>query len=572
MKSQPVALPAPVPVGERYLLIRRLAVGGVADIFLARQSATAGFEKDIVIKRLRPELRGNTRAVRMFLEEARVGALLNHPNVVHVYDVDVADGAPYIAMEYIQGGELGTLCRRGLVQKQFLPLEHAVELMRQAAAGLGYLHAKRSADGQALQIVHRDVSPGNLLVTEEGFLKIIDFGMAKTWRTDAVSDRMLPGKVGYLSPEQIARASLDLRSDIYSLGVVLYEITLGRRLFKGPAHEVVHRIREHDIEPPTFVRRNYPAALEAIVMKALEQSPARRYQSAYDLSDDLEQFLQDAKLPSGPVRIARYLDELAHAEGKGRRPELEGSSTGRFSRIDLELDAAPFRTFRAAPGREWDDAEQPIADIASALGLDVAELRAMRVPPAEGAEASKGSGPVPVAASASSAAVAAPSEAPASRSAEPATAASGEAASAQAAASAVADDSGPLLRAELATRSPLDSGSVEALPPAPVVPVSEPVAALPTAEAEQEEITARETSMARGSSATETDRAGATAKPSAQDAAAEPPASRVVGAGSARSFGAALIERERPTGPRWVRWALGAAALALAALLLATTC
>lgn len=568
MKSQPVALPAPVPVGERYLLIRRLAVGGVADIFLARQSATAGFEKDIVIKRLRPELRGNSRAVRMFLEEARVGALLNHPNVVHVYDVDVADGAPYIAMEYIQGGELGTLCRRGLVQKQFLPLEHAVELMRQAAAGLGYLHAKRSADGQALQIVHRDVSPGNLLVTEEGFLKIIDFGMAKTWRSDAVADRMLPGKVGYLSPEQLARASVDLRSDIYALGVVLYEITLGRRLFKGPAHEVVQRIREHDIEPPTFVRRNYPAALEAIVMKALAQAPARRYQSAYDLADDLEQFLQDAKLPSGPVRIARYLDELAHAEGRGRRPELEGSSTGRFSRIDLELDAAPFRTFRAAPGREWDDAEQPIADIASALGLDVAELRAMRVPPAEGAEASKGSGPV-AAATVGAGATAAPPESPVA----PAPMHIAKAADQAPSPSSVADDSGPLLRAELISRSPLDSGSAEALPPAPVVPVSEPVAALPAAEAEPEEITARETPMARDPAKPEAHGEAPTGASAADVArpAGSPPLSPAA-AGSVRSFGAALIERERPHGPRWVRWALGAAALAGLAALLSTTC
>ncbi|HRC56612.1 MAG TPA: serine/threonine-protein kinase, partial [Kofleriaceae bacterium] len=382
MKPPPMALPQPVPVGERYLLIRRLAVGGVADIFLARQSATAGFEKDVVIKRLRPELRSNSRAVRMFLEEARIGALLNHPNVVHVYDVDVADGAPYIAMEYIVGGELGTLCRRGLAQKKFLPLEHAVELMRQAAAGLGYLHAKRSTDGQALQICHRDLSPNNLLVTEDGFLKIIDFGIAKTWRSDAAADRVLPGKLGYLSPEQVARTAVDQRTDIFSLGVVLYEITLGRRLFKGPAHEVVRMIREHVVEPPTFVRRSYPPALEEIVMRALSPAPARRYQSAYDLADDLEQFLQDAKLSSGPVRIARYLDELAHAEGGSRRPELV-SSTGRFSRVDLDLEAAPFRSFRAAPGREWDDAEEPVADVASALGIDVSELRAMRVPPAE---------------------------------------------------------------------------------------------------------------------------------------------------------------------------------------------
>jgi serine/threonine protein kinase len=391
--KSPMALVEPVPVGERYLLVRRLATGGVADIFLARQSATAGFEKEIVIKRLRPELRGNARVVKMFLEEARIGALLNHPNVVHVYDVDVADGAPYIAMEYIVGGELGALCRRGLAQKIFLPLPHAVELVRQAASGMGYLHAKRDADDQSIGIVHRDVSPNNLLVTEDGFLKIIDFGIATSRRSDSNATRGLPGKLSYMSPEQVARAPVDHRSDIFSLGVVLYEITLGRRLFKGPAHDVVKRIADHAIEPPSFVRRNYPAALEIIVMRALARNPADRYDSAYDLADELEQFLHDAKLASGPVRIARYLDELGHAEGKTRRPEL--LTGGRFRRPESELggelDAQShsdqrsrqeFSSFRAAPGREWDDAEEPMADVASALGIDVAELRAMRVPAA----------------------------------------------------------------------------------------------------------------------------------------------------------------------------------------------
>lgn len=387
MKSPPIALSEPVPVGDRYLLVRRLAMGGVADIFLARQSATAGFEKEVVIKRLRPELRGNAPVMRRFLEEARIGALLNHPNVVHVYDVDVADGAPYIAMEYIVGGELGALCRRGLAQPReggagthFVPFPHAVELMRQAAAGLGYLHAKRSAEGQPLGLVHRDVSPQNLLVTEDGFLKIIDFGIAKSRRTDEATDKVMPGKLSYMAPEQVARKPVDHRADIFSLGVVLYELTLGRRLFKGPAHEVARRIATLEIEPPTFVRRSYPAALEQIVLKALAKEPDDRYQSAYDLADDLEELLHTAKLASGPVRIARYLDELGHAEGRTRRPELvtsrAGSETG-------DLDVELFKSFRTAPGREWDDAEEPIADVASALGIGVDELRAMRVPSAE---------------------------------------------------------------------------------------------------------------------------------------------------------------------------------------------
>src|SRR5207248_3715721 len=137
----------PTELGGRYTLLRRLAIGGMAEIYLARQAAMAGFEKEVVIKRLRTELADDPRVVEMFLDEAKIGAELNHPNIVHVYDVDEHDGVPYIAMEYIVGEELNELCRRGIAHDRFLPLEHAIELMRQAAAGMGYFHAKRGAEG-----------------------------------------------------------------------------------------------------------------------------------------------------------------------------------------------------------------------------------------------------------------------------------------------------------------------------------------------------------------------------------------------------------------------------------------
>jgi serine/threonine protein kinase len=229
----------PLSFGGRYTLLRRLAVGGMAEIYLARQAAMAGFEKEVVIKRLRQELADDPRIVEMFLDEARIGAQLNHPNIVHVYDVDEHDGIPYIAMEYIIGEELNELCRRGINHDRFLPLEHAVELIRQAAAGMGYFHAKRGADGtslahEPLDIVHLDISPSNLLVTQDGFLKVIDFGIARAKGQSARSD-VLPGKLSYMSPEQAARQPVDHRSDIFSLGIVLYEITVGKRLFRGPA-------------------------------------------------------------------------------------------------------------------------------------------------------------------------------------------------------------------------------------------------------------------------------------------------------------------------------------------------
>ncbi len=374
MTAQPLS--QRVYFGDRYWLTDLLAVGGMAEIYLARQNAMAGFEKDVVIKRLKPELARDKRIVEMFLDEARIGARLNHPNIVHVYDVDEHEGLPYIAMEYIRGEELNQLCRRGLGLGNFLPLEHAVEVIRQAAAGMGYFHALRDDRGDGLEIVHCDISPTNLLVTEDGFLKIIDFGIARAKHQRFRDSAAIPGKLSYMAPEQAKRERTDHRSDIFSLGVVLYEITVGRRLFKGPANEVVTRLIECDIQPPTFVRRDFPGPLEAVIMRALERHPDERYQSAYDLADDLEDFLRDAHLRSGPVRVARYLDELAAAAGGQRRPELISESEHARDEDALDFDRGMFESFEAtaeAAGvdlSEWDEFEESDREIAAALGID----------------------------------------------------------------------------------------------------------------------------------------------------------------------------------------------------------
>jgi len=369
----------------------------MAEIYLARQAAMAGFEKEVVIKRLRQELADDPRIVEMFLDEARIGALLNHPNIVHVYDVDEHDGIPYIAMEYIVGEELNELCRRGIANGRFLPIEHAVELIRQAAHGMGYFHAKRGAEGtmlhdQPLEIVHLDISPTNLLVTQDGTMKVIDFGIARA-RGQRTRTDVIPGKLSYMSPEQASRTAtneqIDHRSDIFSLGIVLYEITVGKRLFRGSPAEIVPKLVGAEIEPPTFARRNFPAALESIVMRALEKHPGDRYQSAYDLADDLETFLRDERLHSGPVRIARYLDMLTHAAGGQRRPELVSEAEARIAagHDDLDFDSQVFDGYKpseGAPGpeqaREWEDTDQPEGEVAAALGMELAELRALRTP------------------------------------------------------------------------------------------------------------------------------------------------------------------------------------------------
>jgi len=277
-----------IVLSDRYRLLKPIATGGMAEIFLARQKALAGFEKDVAVKLLRDRYRGDPRVVEMFLNEARIGAVLNHPNIVHVYDVGEHDKQPFIAMEYIAGEELSQLCRRGLELARFLPLEHAVDLVRQAAEALGHFHAKRDDGGHPLDIVHRDISPSNLLITHDGVLKIIDFGIARaTWadrRESEGTDKLVPGKYNYMSPEQVRGERVDHRSDIFSLGIVLYEITVGKRLFKGRPEEVMQKVTRGRIKPPTFIRRQFPPALERIVMRALEAHRDDRYNSAYELA------------------------------------------------------------------------------------------------------------------------------------------------------------------------------------------------------------------------------------------------------------------------------------------------
>jgi hypothetical protein len=231
--------------------------------------------------------------------------------------------------------------------------------------------------------VHCDISPTNLLVTEDGFLKIIDFGIARSADQRPREEGMIPGKLSYMSPEQAGRAGVDHRSDIFSLGVVLYEITVGRRLFKGPAHEVIKRLTEGEIEPPTFAKREFPGALEGIIMRSLERHPENRYQSAYDLADDLEGFLREARMTSGPVPIARYLDELSEAAGGARRPELISEREQAKAEQELQFDEQMFDGFRASddePPSEWDEFQEPDAEVAAALGLELDQLRLMRTP------------------------------------------------------------------------------------------------------------------------------------------------------------------------------------------------
>jgi len=319
----------------RYRVVSHLAKGAMADLYVARQEAVGGFEKKLVIKALQARHARDPRLVRMFLDEARLAAKLNHPSIVHVYDVAQSKGKKFIAMEYIQGGTLTDIIKRGVEAGRFLPIEHALHIVGQVAAGLDYAHHHRDPRGEDLPIIHGEVSLSSIMVTNEGQAKLIAFGNALVRAQIPPESQLPPAKARYLSPERLAGEATDHRSDIYSLGVVLYETTVAQPIRRGPTEDILKWIRSEPIRPPTSVRRDYPPALESIVMKALEKRPADRYQSADQLRGDLEDFVAAAGLRSDPHLVALYLRDLFPTtgpfSGEGSAPPPPGAETAEAS-------------------------------------------------------------------------------------------------------------------------------------------------------------------------------------------------------------------------------------------------
>ncbi|MGZ3426926.1 MAG: protein kinase domain-containing protein [Polyangia bacterium] len=310
-----LAAPPDVGVGSRlgkYEIIKRLATGGMAEIFLARVSGLPGFQKMVVIKRILPQLATKTDFVEMFLDEARIAATLQHPNVVQMYDVGVVDGNYFIAMEYLHGEDVRSLSRTLHRQDKKLPLEHALNIAIGVASGLHYAHEKVGFDGTPLEIVHRDVTPQNIIVTYDGAVKLLDFGIAKASnRFGETRFGTLKGKVPYMSPEQCRGEPLDRRSDIFSLGIMMYELTLGKRLYQGKSDfEVLKQIVEGTVTPPHELDPAYPPELEKIVMRALEKEKDKRHQTARDIQEELEGMVRADRLHVSPITLTRYMEEI----------------------------------------------------------------------------------------------------------------------------------------------------------------------------------------------------------------------------------------------------------------------
>jgi serine/threonine protein kinase len=299
----------------RYTLLKPIASGGMAEIHLASFAGVAGVQKLVAIKRILPEYGRSAEFVSMFMNEARIAASLHHANVVQAYDFGCENGSYFLAMEYLRGQDIRRIVHHLWREGQSMPLEIAVAIGIGAAAGLHYLHDKRDADGRPLGLVHRDVSPPNIFLTSDGTVKLVDFGIAKAvHRAGETRTGTVKGKVTYLSPEQCRVERLDGRSDIFALAIVLWELTVGRRLYDQEGDlAIMNAITSRDAPPPSQMVPRYPRELERIVMKGLARDRNRRYQTAAELQDDLEAFARAERLPVGQGRVSSFVRSLPGA-------------------------------------------------------------------------------------------------------------------------------------------------------------------------------------------------------------------------------------------------------------------
>ncbi len=308
--------PAPTPDAlpkrfGKYTLIRKLAQGGMAELFLALQRSMAGFEKLIVVKRILPELAEDKSFIEMLLAEARIAATLNHPNVAHIYDVGVYEDQYFIAMEHVHGEDLRSIARqRKEAGGGAFPVEHALAIALGCCAGLAYAHDKTDLDGHPLRIVHRDVSPQNILVTFTGDVKLVDFGVAVA--TTAPEQRgSLKGKFGYMSPEQVRGEQLDARSDVFALGIVLFELLTRRRLFRGAdPKETLRKVLYDDVPLMAAMGVEVPTRVEMIVRKALERDREKRYPSARAMQADIEELIREQRLAVSSLSLGKFMQDL----------------------------------------------------------------------------------------------------------------------------------------------------------------------------------------------------------------------------------------------------------------------
>ena len=336
----------PTPFGK-YFLLERINVGGMAEVFRSKAFGVEGFERLVAVKRILPNIAEDKEFIRMFIEEAKLSVQLNHANIAQIFDLGVVDGAYYIALEHVHGRDLRGIFDRCRQLGEAMPVAQACFVAMKVCEGLDYAHNKRDQSGHELSLVHRDVSPQNILVSFEGEVKLIDFGIAKAAGTGAKTQNgILKGKFGYMSPEQVRGLTVDRRSDVFSCGIVLYELLTGERLFVGESDfSTLEKVRNVEILPPSTYNRKIPDELERIVLKALTKDVDDRYQYAIDLHDELQAFVYTAGEFYSRKELAAWMKKTF---GK----EIEEET----AKLESYRQLKPPEMKQAAPGNQDDQA------------------------------------------------------------------------------------------------------------------------------------------------------------------------------------------------------------------------
>jgi serine/threonine protein kinase len=303
---------------NNYEILAQLASGGMAEIFLARVTAVAGVERHVVLKRILPAFREDPQMVAMFLDEARLQAQLRHPNIAQLHDVGMIGGSYFYTMEYVHGETVQSLMFKALSKREVIPLQHILTIAAGVTAALQHAHTRFGPDRKPLDIIHRDVSPANIMITFDGAVKLLDFGVAKsTGRMTQTRAGVVKGKVAYLSPEQIGEKSIDGRSDLFSLAICMYEMLTLHGLFARPTDLAsLAAIVQEMPPPPSTLRRDIPPQIDQLIMTALSKDPLGRFGNADQMHQAVEAAANSTKLSMSPSSLGRYLGQMF-----GTRPE-----------------------------------------------------------------------------------------------------------------------------------------------------------------------------------------------------------------------------------------------------------
>src|SRR3954471_12297335 len=339
-----------IPAGAGQLLGKRLgkfeilallALGGTAEIYLARIGGAAGFEKYVVVKCLHDHLADDAEFVKMFLDEARLAAHLDHSNIVQTMELGQHDGRYYMVMEFLAGLSLAMIVRRAAerLPNSRIPVPLVLNMLAQSCAGLHYAHEK-AMNGKALNIVHRDISPQNLVISFEGVVKVVDFGIAKAeLRETKTRSGTIKGKFAYMSPEQCIAANVDRRTDVFALGVIAHELLTGRRLFKRTSpYETYQAVIDCAVDPPSKVNVELDPALDDVIMKSVAKDKDHRYPTAEAFGDALLSYLHHRGKGSGPGDVSRFFDASFSQEIEEHGARMRELISGRDFSVDTGVN------------------------------------------------------------------------------------------------------------------------------------------------------------------------------------------------------------------------------------------